>query len=120
MTDFIACNKTNDTINIAEAYFMEARRLHGIPRTIISDRDTKFLSNFWVTLWKMIGIKLCCSITYQPQTNSQTKVTNRTRSTLLRRLIEPQLRACDLLFPHVEFAYNQDNRNITLQGGIWY
>ena len=63
---------------------MDFIRLHGVPNTILSDRDTKFLSHFWRCLWAKLGIKLFFSTTGHPQTDGQTELVNRTLSTMLR------------------------------------
>jgi hypothetical protein len=112
MGHFIPCLKTDDSSNVPESFFREIIRLHGIPNKIVSDRDVKFLSHLWRSLWNKLGTKLLFSTTCHPQTR-QTEVVNRTLSTMLRVVLDQNLRRWEDCLPHVEFAYNHATHSST-------
>ncbi|RDX66282.1 hypothetical protein CR513_54971, partial [Mucuna pruriens] len=62
MAHFIPCHKSDNASHVANLFFMEVVRIHGLPRTIVSDRDSK------------LGTKLLNSTTYHPQSDGQTKI----------------------------------------------
>ena len=98
---------------MADLFFKEVVRLHGIPKTIVSDRDVKFLSHFWKVLWGKLGTKLLYSTTCHPQTDGQTEVVNRILGTLLRAVVGKNIRNWEECLPFVEFAYNRSIHSTT-------
>jgi len=113
MAHFIPCHKTDDASHVANLFFREIVRLHGVPRTIVSDRDVKFMSYLWKTLMAKLSVKLLFSSASHPQTDGQTKVVNQSLGTLLRVLIKKNLKDWEECIPHAEFAYNRAKHSTT-------
>ena len=69
MAHFIPCSKTSNVPKIAKLYFDEIVKLYGLPKTIVSDKDVRFMSYFWKILWHLVGTKLKFSTAFHPQTD---------------------------------------------------
>ena len=103
---FIPVKPTRTAASLAILYIKEIVRLHGIPSSIVSDRDPTFTSRFWEAFQDALGTNLNFSTAYHPQTDGQTERVN--------RILEDLLRACILDFGGswedylhlVEFSYN--------------
>jgi hypothetical protein len=87
MAHFIPCQKTSDATHMTNLFLKEVIRIHSLPRSIVSDRDTKFIGNFWRTLWKKLGTNFLFSSVYHLQTDGQTEAINKSLGDLLRSLV---------------------------------
>ena len=91
---------------IAEIYIKEVVRLHGIPESIVLDRDTKFTSKFWSELSKILGQRLLMSSSYHPQMDGSSEQAIQTMSQILRLLVNDYQTNWVSQLPMVEFAMN--------------
>ncbi|MCH94056.1 retrotransposon protein, partial [Trifolium medium] len=91
---------------LAEIYVEQIVRLHGIPSSIVSDRDPRFTSRFWESLQETLGTKLRLSSAYHPQTDGQSERTIQSLEDLLRACVLEQGIGWDTCLPLIEFTYN--------------
>ncbi|KAJ7947417.1 Transposon Tf2-1 polyprotein [Quillaja saponaria] len=98
---------------VAEHFCKEVVRLHGIPRSIVSDRDMVFLSNFWQELFKLCKTKLKMSTSYHPQIDGQTEVVNKGLEAYLRCFVQDQPLAWSSYLSWAEYSYNTGNHTST-------
>ena len=106
MAHFVPCKRTTDAVRVAQLFFQEIYRLQGLPTSIVSDRDTRFLSHFWRSLWKLLHTSLDMSTAYHPQTDGQTEVTNRALGNMLRCLVGENIKTWETRLCQAEFAHN--------------
>ena len=99
MTHFIPSKKTSDIVHVAELFFREVVRLHGLPKIVVLDRDTNLSGYFWCTLWKKLKTNLKFSSSHHPQTDGLTEVVNRSLGNLLRCLVGDKLKGWDMVLP---------------------
>ncbi|GJP54444.1 hypothetical protein CLOM_g13533 [Closterium sp. NIES-68] len=105
MAHVAMCKMTITTEKTAQLFSTNIVWLHGIPSAIISDRNPRFMSNFWTKTWQQYGTRLHLSTAYHPQSDSQTERTNQTMEQLICTTCTDLAQWEDTL-PLIEFAYN--------------
>ena len=106
MVHFAPTKTTATAPDTARLFFDHVFRLHGLPKAIVSDRDAKFTSKFWQTLFQTLGTKLAMSTAFHPQTDGQTERANRTLEDMLRAFTGYRQDDWDLQLTAAEFACN--------------
>ena len=105
---FLPMKETWPMDRLAKLYIDEIVSKHGVPLSIVSDRDTRFTSKFWEGLQRELGTKVNLSTTYHPQTDGQSERTIQTLGDMLRSYAIDFSGSWDTHLALVEFAYNNN------------
>ncbi|GJZ73894.1 putative reverse transcriptase domain-containing protein [Tanacetum coccineum] len=103
---FLPMKETDSMEKLTRHYLKEVVSRHGVPVSIISDRDSKFTSHLWKSLNKALGTQLDMSTTYHPETDGQSERTIQTLEDMLRACVIDFGKGWDRHLPLVEFSYN--------------
>ena len=107
MIVLIPCEKTVTGAGAAKLFFEHVWKHFGLPTSIVSDRDSRFLGHFWDSLWRMMDTRLKKSTAFHPQTDGQTEVVNRTMVHMLRGYNSRHPKTWDESLPYLQFAFNR-------------
>ena len=103
---FFVVTTTFTTAQVAELFFKEVFKLLGIPKSIVSDRDSRFFSAFWQELFKMVGTNLTPSARYHPQTDHQIERVNEWLECYLKNYVSWPQKSWIKWLHLGEFCYN--------------
>jgi hypothetical protein len=110
---FIATRTDITARETAQLFVENIFKLHGLPKTIITDRDARFVGHFWRSLFSILDVKLTPSTAFHPQTDGQTERTNRILEQMLRNYVNQRQDNWDLCLAPAEFAYNSTMQSST-------
>ena len=94
---------------LAQLYIQEIVRLHGVPSTIVLDKDPRFTFRFCGALQKAFETKFCLSTAYHPQMDGQTKKTIKTLEDMLRAYVLDKPSSWERYLPLIEFEHNNSH-----------
>ena len=109
---FLPVHTTYSTKKYAELYLDQIIRLHGVPKTIISDHGAQFVARFLEQLQASLGTKLIRSSAYHPQTDGKTERVNQILEDMLRACVIQYDKNWDKCLTLVEFSYNNSQSKI--------
>jgi hypothetical protein len=104
---FIPLRTGAKTEDVADAILREVVRLHGLPKSIVSDRDSKFTSKLWRALADRLGVELKLSTAFHQQTDGQSEIINGWLGEYIRLFTSADQSNWDELLPTAEIAYNK-------------
>ena len=108
---YLPIRKGDGVNQIFRIYLDEIVRLHGVPSSIVSDRDPRFTSYLWQAFQKAMGTRVNVSTTYHPQTGGQSERTIQTLVDMLRAVVLDWGDSWEKHLPLIEFAYNNSFHN---------
>jgi len=100
---FLALKHLYTALSVAKVLYDQVIKLHGMPQSMISDRDKVFTSTVWTELFKMEGVQLKYSTAYHPQTDGQTERVNQCLEMYLRCAVSQSPRQWKAWLPQAEF-----------------
>jgi hypothetical protein len=109
---FIPVKTTYKGANLAELYIARIMCLHGVPKKIVSDRGTQFMSRFWEKLHESMDTRLNFSSVYHSQSDGQTERVNRILEDMLQACVLKDKKSRDKCLPYADFSYNNSYQEI--------
>lgn len=111
--DFLCLNHPYTAQTVAQVFMQQMFRLHGMPKSIVSDRDPVFTSAFWQEIFRVQGTILNLSSAYHPETDGQTEMTNKSLEHYLRSFVGDKPKSWAKWLPLAEWWYNTTTHSAT-------
>jgi hypothetical protein len=110
---YTACKTAIDAPTMAKLFMRDIVRLHGLPKSVISDRDPRFTAHFWKEFWNTLGTTLNMSTAFHPQSDGQTENANKTLEIMLRPRVDFDQTDWDEHLAAAELAINNAKNETT-------